>query len=113
MKCRSHTTAAGPVEEERHVGRPAFGQPGLEERRDAVAGRGIGDGYAAPTGERAQDELEVPLLDARPHGSDLKLLPSQGLARRTGRAGRGVGDGYSALAGEPAQDELEVPLLDA
>jgi hypothetical protein len=52
------------LREERHVRRAAFGQPVLEEGRDAVAGRRIGDGHAGLAGERAQHELEMPLLDA-------------------------------------------------
>ena len=52
------------LREKRHVRRTAFGQPGIKEGRDAVAGRCIGDGHAGLAGERAQHELEIPLLNA-------------------------------------------------
>ena len=52
------------LREERHVWRAVFGQPGIKEGRDAVAGRCKGDGNAGLAGERAQHQLEVPLLDA-------------------------------------------------
>ena len=52
------------LREERHVRRAAFGQPGTEEGRDAVAGRCVAHRHTGLAGKRTQHKLEIPLLDA-------------------------------------------------
>ena len=67
--------------------RTAFGQPGIEEGRDAVASRCIAHRHTGLAGERAQHQFEIPLLNARPDRRDLELLPAQAGAGGPGRAG--------------------------